>query len=822
MTSKYIERPRLREKLKNIRKYPLSIIHAPMGYGKTVAVREYLRTQEDAETAWVSLAASEGSEDYLWSRLCGTIGKFSCELSGELKAVGFPYDSFKTSSVLDILMDYEYQNDLIWIFDDFQCIDNGQVFEVFKSIACERIRKLHIVLITRELDKVDAADLYQKQLCFTVTEKSLKFSREESMAYIEFMAGKLDEEKKEEIYRITDGWESMLYITMKGIQQGLPIRKSATADDIIEQNFYSHLDDREKGVLLKLSVLPAFSKIMASAVLADPELYQVFENLANQRLFFVFNEQEQTYQIRTIIREFLYEKAVVMQIDFRKIFSRGGEWMLKNGNHSKAIEYLLRAGEEEKVLSILDDESTETSEAYKNETIRGIFEQGDVRLLGRYPFAALRYYLAWPVGKEHHSIHRVKRHLDQIEEFIKKSEWRQEKKQTLLGEIYAVRYRISYNDVERMEENIRKADAYFNGDCSRLVTRETVFTYGLPSMIFGYYTGERTLASVRDFFVQNSMVLTGCTDGCGAGCDSLAVAESALESGSFQTAELNAYKAYYKAEAFGQLSIMINANFVLQRLNVPTENAEDRNVLNRKLQTELLRVNMPVLNTTMDLCSAYINACLERRENIPLWILQGELSRGAFTPWGEAYFWIVYGKVLLTERRYIELDALCESWRSRIRSSSHRLAEIYFKIYESVSKSYLENRPYGEEILREALELARQDHIILPFAENGNQIKVMLQTIAGKSADTFLHDLTECCQSYAGRLKYLKSSMVELTEREIEILKFLDEGDTHDEIAQELYISIATVRYHIKNVYQKLGVNNKILALRKAKELNLI
>ncbi|RGZ06804.1 hypothetical protein DXA14_03290 [Hungatella hathewayi] len=41
-------------------------------------------------------------------------------------------------------------------------------------------------------------------------------------------------------------------------------------------------------------------------------------------------------------------------------------------------------------------------------------------------------------------------------------------------------------------------------------------------------------------------------------------------------------------------------------------------------------------------------------------------------------------------------------------------------------------------------------------------------------------------------------------------------------MAGEIYISIATVRYHVKNIYQKLDVNNKILALRKAKDLNFI
>lgn len=71
-------------------------------------------------------------------------------------------------------------------------------------------------------------------------------------------------------------------------------------------------------------------------------------------------------------------------------------------------------------------------------------------------------------------------------------------------------------------------------------------------------------------------------------------------------------------------------------------------------------------------------------------------------------------------------------------------------------------------------------------------------------------------------VKAFHACEVSLTDRELEILKLLDEGYTHEEIAGEIYISIATVRYHVKNIYQKMDVNNKILALRKAKDLNLI
>lgn len=61
-----------------------------------------------------------------------------------------------------------------------------------------------------------------------------------------------------------------------------------------------------------------------------------------------------------------------------------------------------------------------------------------------------------------------------------------------------------------------------------------------------------------------------------------------------------------------------------------------------------------------------------------------------------------------------------------------------------------------------------------------------------------------------------------LTEREREVLTLLDEGYTQKEIAQRLYLSPNTIRRHLQNVYEKLGVTNKTLVVKKAKELNLL
>ena len=65
-------------------------------------------------------------------------------------------------------------------------------------------------------------------------------------------------------------------------------------------------------------------------------------------------------------------------------------------------------------------------------------------------------------------------------------------------------------------------------------------------------------------------------------------------------------------------------------------------------------------------------------------------------------------------------------------------------------------------------------------------------------------------------------SMLTYPKREIEGLRLISTGLSGSEIAQESSISLNTMRSHTKNVYSKLGVNNRRAALRIAEQLNLL
>jgi LuxR family maltose regulon positive regulatory protein len=74
-----------------------------------------------------------------------------------------------------------------------------------------------------------------------------------------------------------------------------------------------------------------------------------------------------------------------------------------------------------------------------------------------------------------------------------------------------------------------------------------------------------------------------------------------------------------------------------------------------------------------------------------------------------------------------------------------------------------------------------------------------------------------------GEPPHAHDGMVEpLTAREIEVLRAIAKGQTYDEIAAGLVVSINTVRTHIKSIYGKLGVNNRTEAIATARSMQIL
>lgn len=135
--------------------------------------------------------------------------------------------------------------------------------------------------------------------------------------------------------------------------------------------------------------------------------------------------------------------------------------------------------------------------------------------------------------------------------------------------------------------------------------------------------------------------------------------------------------------------------------------------------------------------------------------------------------------------------------------------------------------------LERALSLAGPEGYVRIFVDEGPSMAELLHKLRARDSvprtKEYIHTLLEAFENPKndkGRqpgLVVTPPSMVEsLSERELQVLIMLRTELSGPEIAHELSVSLNTVRTHVKNIYSKLGVNNRRAAVRRAQELDLL
>ncbi len=139
--------------------------------------------------------------------------------------------------------------------------------------------------------------------------------------------------------------------------------------------------------------------------------------------------------------------------------------------------------------------------------------------------------------------------------------------------------------------------------------------------------------------------------------------------------------------------------------------------------------------------------------------------------------------------------------------------------------------------MERALVLAEPEGYVRIFVDEGEALRLLILDFRfsiEKQAPQDAHPLhgyverllavfPQVCEANPkSKIQNLKSEMIEpLSDRELEVLKLLRSELSGPEIAHELIVSLNTLRTHTKNIFNKLGVNNRRTAVRRAEELDL-
>jgi LuxR family maltose regulon positive regulatory protein len=127
--------------------------------------------------------------------------------------------------------------------------------------------------------------------------------------------------------------------------------------------------------------------------------------------------------------------------------------------------------------------------------------------------------------------------------------------------------------------------------------------------------------------------------------------------------------------------------------------------------------------------------------------------------------------------------------------------------------------------LRRALSLAWPEGYMRVFLDQGQPMWELLRelNLTGRERDFAQRLLEAFAREPAPAPRGpLPARMDTLSGRELEVLRLIASGASNKKIANELVIAIGTVKRHTVNIFNKLGVENRMEAVAKAREMGLL
>ena len=125
--------------------------------------------------------------------------------------------------------------------------------------------------------------------------------------------------------------------------------------------------------------------------------------------------------------------------------------------------------------------------------------------------------------------------------------------------------------------------------------------------------------------------------------------------------------------------------------------------------------------------------------------------------------------------------------------------------------------------LKRALMLAEPEGYVRRFVDEGAPMAALLEAASKHGgASNYVRQLLTAFGKAEDKMPINQGLIEPLSERELDVLRLLGSDLDGPEIARQLIVSLNTVRTHTKNIYTKLGVNNRRAAVRRAEELDLL
>lgn len=486
-------------------------------------------------------------------------------------------------------------------------------------------------------------------------------------------------------------------------------------------------------------------------------------------------------------------------INIYDIYNLYGDWYLQTGNMEQALNYYNKIKNYDIILSSIQMYPDKIISVNSN-TIFNIFKDiPDVKKM-EYPLAYIvfiQFYITMIDYTE------GKRLFYEMKNLYKKSD------SYILGEIAILEALINFKDLNLSIDYLKKAYNIFNGEVTKISYREIIFTLGTPSSIRTYHRNLGNLNTILKLLENEFCKYSQSIINDDLGYSYLVKAEYCYEIGNLNTAEILAQKSLSIAGSKEQTNLVISSIYTLIRIYILKSKTELIYKYIYKLTNIILQATNLIIIADAELVINYIYSCIGQLDKISQWICNYDLTN--CNTFAKEICWLIYGKSICLKKNFIKLEMLSENVIDN--NDNFIFYNIFAYIFNAIAKYNIYGIDEAKVPLLKAVNLAKQDNIIMPFVENAIDLLPLLYKIDNE----YISNLLPLCEKFEFGVNALNSKNP-LTQREKQIINLVAEGYKNSEIGKTLGIANVTVEKSLSNIYKKLNVKNRTAAISKIKK----
>ena len=203
--------PRLIAQLKQIRHYPLTVLEAPSGFGKTTALDHLLKTPSFSGCRIFRRTVAEAGQPALWDTFCKMLSRLDALCTDALRQKGIP-EPETLDDLTETLQEIECTEETYLILDHVNVAEDiGLFLHVFSR---HQNPKLHILLLAQQLPEKTSGQFLMNHQILYLNASDFTFTEADTSLYLNAAGIQLLPGEAQKLYQMTGGWIFAMYLAL--------------------------------------------------------------------------------------------------------------------------------------------------------------------------------------------------------------------------------------------------------------------------------------------------------------------------------------------------------------------------------------------------------------------------------------------------------------------------------------------------------------------------------------------------------------------------------------------------------------------------------